>query len=195
MQAAIFPRRVLSNNQPTSRFTKTSVEPMWKDTTITTNAGGQEEAYSIAPDGFIWSYTVDSEFGRTGRLITTGLRASAFAIGKSQDGKNIVIAADGAVVQFAVETGDPKQRWSTPQPVSFPATTKKVVAVEKLFTQLLAGNLFVGVLARHTGANGEDQYQFWEAVWAGSDMVFSHSPLRIERQSNIWMQKLASAMI
>jgi hypothetical protein len=51
------------------------------------------------------------------------------------------------------------------------------------------------VLARHTGANGEDQYQFWEAVWAGSDMVFSHSPLRIERQSNIWMQKLASAMI
>ena len=195
MQTATFPMKAPSKIQPASRFTRTSVEPMWKDTTVTTNADGQEEAYSIAPDGFVWSYTVDSEFGRTGRLITTGLRASAFALGKSPEGHNIVIAADGALVQFAVETGDPKQRWSTPRSVSFASAQHKVLAVEKLFTQVLAGNLFVGVLARHRGAKGEDLYQFWEAIWAGADMVFSHSPLKIERQRSIWLEKLASTLI
>lgn len=164
---------------------------MWKDTTVTTNANGQEEAYSIAPDGCIWSYIVNLEFGRSGRLITTGLRASAFALGTSPDGRNIVIAADGARVQFVVETGDPNRRWSTPHCVSFPLAHHKVLAVEKLFTQVLAGNLFVGLLTSHRDAAGQHLYQFWEAIWAGSDMVFSHSPLEIERQKNIWADKLA----
>ena len=195
MQTATLPLAALSNIQQTSRFTQPSVEPMWKDTTVTTNADGQEDAYSIAPDGFVWSYTVDSESGRTGRLITTGLRASAFALGKSPDGHNIVIAADGVYVHFVVETGDPKQRWSTPRSVSFPAAQQKVVAVEKLFTQVLVGNLFVGVLARHHGTKGKDFYQFWEAIWAGGDMVFSHSPLKIAHPKSIWLKKLANIRI
>ena len=194
MTTAILPVTEPSKIQQISQFARTLVEPMWKDTTVTTNADGQEEAYSIAPDGFIWSYTVDSECGRTGRLITTGLRANTFALGKSPDGRNIVIAADGALMHFAVETGDPKQRWSTPRSASFPVVQQKVAAVEKLFTQVLAGNLFVGVLARHRGANGEDLYQFWEAIWAGADMVSSHSPLEIEHQRNIWLDKLNSAL-
>lgn len=195
MQTATLPLTTLSKIQQTNRFTRTSVEPMWKDTTLTTNADGQEEAYSIAPDGFIWSYTVDSEFGRTGRLITTGLRASAFAMGKSPDGRNIVIAVDSTLVQFVVETGDPKQRWSTPQSVSFPAAQQNFVTVEKLFTQVLAGNLFVGMLTRHSGPKGESLYQFWEAIWAGTGMVFSHSPLKMERQRNIWLEKLTNTLV
>lgn len=195
MQTATLPLTTLSKIQQTNRFTRTSVEPMWKDTTLTTNADGQEEAYSIAPDGFIWSYTVDSEFGRTGRLITTGLRASAFAMGKSPDGRNIVIAVDSTLVQFVVETGDPKPRWSTPQSVSFPAAQQNFVTVEKLFTQVLAGNLFVGMLTRHSGPKGESLYQFWEAIWAGTGMVFSHSPLKIERQRNIWLEKLTNTLV
>ena len=79
MQTATLPVTAPPQTQQTSRFTQTSVMEMWKDTTVTTNADGQEEAYSIAPDGFIWSYTVDSKRGRTGRLSTTKLRASAFA--------------------------------------------------------------------------------------------------------------------
>lgn len=195
MQTATLPLAAPSKIQQTSLFTRTSVEPMWKDTTVTTNSDGQEDAYSIAPDGFVWSYTVDSEFGRTGRLITTGLRASAFALGKSPDGHNIVIAADGACVHFVVETGNPKQRWSTPRSVSFSAAQQKVVAVEKIFTQVLVGNLFVGVLARHHGAKGDDFYQFWEAIWAGGDMVFSHSPLKIVHPKSIWLKKLANIRI
>lgn len=191
MHTATLPMKSPSKIQQISQFTRTSVEPMWKDTTVTTNADGQEEAYSIAPDGFVWTYTVDSECGRTGRLITTGLRASAFALGKSPDGRNIVIAADGAMVQFVVETGDPKQRWSAPRSVSFPAAQKKVVSVEKLFTQVLAGNLFIGLLTRHLNATGENLFQFWEAIWAGTDIVFSHSPLEIERQRNIWLPQFS----
>ena len=79
MQTLTLPVTAPPQTQQTSRFTQTSVMEMWKDTTVTTNADGEEEAYSIAPDGFIWSYTVDSKRGRTGRLCTTKLRASDFA--------------------------------------------------------------------------------------------------------------------
>ena len=195
MQTSPLPLAATPKSQQTDLFARTSVVPMWKDTLVTINADGQEEAYSIAPDGFVWSYTVDSEFGRTGRLVTTGLRASAFAHGKSSDGHIIVIAADGALVHFVVETGNPKRRWSTPQVVSFSATRQTVVAVEKLFTQVLAGNLFVGVLARHSDAKGEHVHQFWEAIWAGGEMVFSHSPLQIQHQKNIWVEKLSGTQI
>ena len=194
MQTATLPMTATSTIRPISRFTRTSVEPMWKDTTVTTNADGQEEAYVIAPDGFIWSYTIDSELGRTGRLITTGLRASAFVLGKSPDGRNIVIAADGVLVHFAVETGDFNQRWSTPRAVNFSAAQPKMLAIEKLFTQVLAGHLFVGVLARHRSPEGDDPHQFWEAIWAGADMVFSPSPLKIECQKNTWMAQLETAL-
>ena len=79
MQTLTLPVTAPPQTQQTSRFTQTSVMEMWKDTTVTTNADGEEEAYSIAPDGFIWSYTLDSKRGRTGRLFTTKLRASDFA--------------------------------------------------------------------------------------------------------------------
>ena len=79
MQTATLPVMAPPQTQQTRRFTQTSVMEMWKDTTVTTNTAGTEEAYSIAPHGFIWSYTVDSKRGRTSRLFTTKLRASAFA--------------------------------------------------------------------------------------------------------------------
>ena len=190
MQTVTLPMTAPPPLQHMSRFTRISVVPMWKDTTVATNGDGQEEAYSIAPDGFVWSYTIDAERGRTGRLITTGLRANTFALGKSPDGRNIVIAGDGAMVRFVVETGDPKQRWSAPRAVSFPPAQQKVAVVEKLFIQILAGNLFVRVLSRHPSAIGEEAYQFWEGIWTGTNLVFSHSPLKIEHQKNIWLQKL-----
>ena len=82
-----------------------------------------------------------------------------------------------------------------PRKVSFPAAQKNIESVVKIFSQNLAGNLFVGVLTRHSTFEKEDTYQFWEAIWAGEGMVFSHSPLRIEHQGNIWLDKLANTLI
>ena len=62
-QTATLPVTARPQTQQTSWFTPTSVMKMWKDTTVTTNAVGEEEAYSIAPDSLIWSYTVDSKRG------------------------------------------------------------------------------------------------------------------------------------
>lgn len=191
MQIATLPVTAPSQTQQTRRYTQTSVMQMWKDTTVTTNADGEEEAYSIAPDGFIWSYTVDSKRGRTGRLFTTKLRASAFALGKSPNGHTVVIAADDAFVQFVLETGDPKRRWSTPRSVSFLDVQQKVVANEKLLTRELAGNLFVGLRSWHCSTKGEASYQFWEDISAGIGVAFNPSPMETERQSSTWLQKLS----
>lgn len=167
---------------------------MWKGTSVITNALGQDEAYSIAPDGFIWSYTIDAELGRTGRLMSTGLKASTFALGKSGDGLTLVIAADGAKVQYVVESGNPNQRWSTPTAVTFPAAFKNAVSIDTIFTQTLAGNLFVGVLARHTSAECHKLYQFWECVWARGSFVFCNSPVNLEGPGNIWLEKISNSL-
>lgn len=111
-------------------------------------------------------------------------------MGKSTDGHSVVIAADDAFVQFVLETGNPKRRWSTPRSVSFLDVQQKVVANEKLFTQILAGNLFVGLRSRHCSTEVEASYQFWEAIAAGIGLAFNPLPLEIERQSSTSLRKL-----
>ena len=180
--------------QHARRSTPYPSTPMWRGTALATNADGQEEAYSIALDGYIWSYAVHSDSGRTGRLISTGLRASTFATGKLNNGHTVVIAADGALVQYVVESGNPGQRWSLPCPASFPATQNSEAGIDKIFTQTLGHHLFVGVLTRHPCADGEDRHQFWESIWTGGGLVFSHSPLKIERERNIWRDKLVDSL-
>lgn len=180
--------------QHARRSTPYPSAPMWRGTALATNAKGQEEAYSIGLDGYIWSYAIHSDSGRTGRLFSTGLRANTFATGKLHDGQTVVIAADGALVHYVVETGNLEQRWSLPCPVSFPATPTSVASVEKIFTQTLGHHLFVGVLTRHACQDGDDRYQFWESIWTAGGLVLSHSPLKIECEQNIWRDKIVDSL-
>ena len=102
----------------------------------------------------------------------------AFALGKSPDGHSVVIAADDAFGQFGLETGNPKRRWSTPRSVGFLDVQQKVVANEKLFTQVLAGNLFVGLRSKHCSKKVEAPDQFWEAIAAGIGLALTPSHWR-----------------
>ena len=171
-----------------------SAAPMWRGTALATSEDGREEAYSIGLDGYIWSYGVNSDSGRTGRLISTGLRATTFAIGTLHNGHTLVIAADGALVHYVVETGKPGQRWSLACPVTFAAPLMRTVSVDKIFTQTLGHSLFVGVLTRHRGIDDEDGCQFWESIWTREGLVFRQSHLQIERERNIWRDKVANSL-
>ena len=156
--------------------------PMWRGTALATNFDGQEEAFSIGLDGYVWSYAIYADSGRTGRLISTGLSANTFATGKLPNGHTLVISADGTTVQYVVESDSPGQRWALPCPVTFQADHTRVVGIDKLFTQTLGDHLFVGILARHSGVDGQDLHQFWEAIWTGDGLIFTHSPLKFQRQ-------------
>ncbi len=180
--------------QHASRSTPYPSAPMWRGTALATNAHGQEEAYSIGLDGYIWTYAVNSDSGRTGRLISTGLRASTFATGKLHNGHTVVIAAEGALLHYVVDTGNPEQRWSLPCPVTFSPAQAPTADVDKIFTQTLGHHLFVGLLTRHDCPDGEEKYQFWESIWSGCGLVFSLSHLKIERERNIWREKIANSL-
>ena len=188
----------LMKEQHARRATPYPSAPMWRGTALATNAEGQEEAYSIGLDGYVWSYAIHSDSGRTGRLISTGLRANTFATGKLHNGRTVVIAADGAMVHYVVETGSPDQRWSVPCMVKFsPNQTGQpaVASVDKIFTQTLGHHLFVGVLTLHGGDDSDgDRYQFWETLWTEGGLVFRQSLLKIERERNIWREKIANSL-
>ena len=180
--------------QHARRSTPYPATPMWRGTSLATNADGQEEAFSIGLDGYIWSYAIHSDSGRTGRLISTGLRASTFATGKLHNGLTVVIGADDGLVQYVVETGKPEQRWSIPTPATFSTSSSSVENVDKIFTQTLGHHLFVGLLASHDSGDSDDRYQFWESIWTGGGLVFTHSPLKIERERNIWRDKIVNSL-
>ena len=165
---------------------------MWKNTVVWTDAQGREEAFSIGPDGYVWSYYRNAQGASAGRLISTGLLATSFALGRTELDRLVVIAADGTTVRHVMETGDGGAvRWTGPRQATF-AGLRDAVSVDKVLAQSIGTSLFVGVLTRHIGAVGQDCFQLWDSVWAGDSLVFCHSPVKLGSESNIWLDALAS---
>lgn len=183
--------RVAPRTQQPAPYGKAS---LWRETVMANLLGGQQEAFSIGPDGYVWSYTVNAEDGRTGRLMSTGLAANTFTLGRSGDGLAVVIAAEGSTLRYVAETGSSSPRWSAPCVTSFPGE-HDALAIEQILVQTLNGNLFLGLLTRHRAPNGTDCYRFWDAVWAGGGFVFCHKPAELDHGYNIWMDELASKPI
>jgi hypothetical protein len=169
---------------------KTAEGPMWKRTVLQTTASGREEAFSIGPDDFVWSYLTGNADFSAGRLVSTGLSASVFTVGKLPSGGMVVVAAEGGKLRCVVETGDKKPRWSEPQAVHFKGLSDGAV-IHKVVTQTLNQTLFVGVLTRKTGADGKDAYDFWDGVWVGDRPVFCNSPVEWRAENNIWWDAIA----
>jgi hypothetical protein len=169
---------------------KTAEGPMWKRTVLQTNAAGREEAFSIGPDDFVWSYLTGNADVPAGRLVSTGLSGALFTVGKLPEGGMVVIAADGGKLRCVVETGHKTPRWSAPQEVSFKGLRDGAV-IHKVVTQIINLTLFVGVLTRKTGAEGKDQYDFWDGVWVRDRPVFCNSPVEWRAENNIWWDAIS----
>jgi|GEM_PF-5380844 len=163
---------------------------MWRQTT-TQDAAGGHEAFSIGIDGFIWSYLVDAQAVKDGRLKSTGLKANSFALARTVDGATLLIGTDGLSMHYVLETDDGGNRWSAPCAMHFPGEID-VLAIEQIFVQSIRGNLFLGVQSRHLDEQGNDVYRFWDAVWAGGGFVFCNKPVLLEHRFTIWRQHVSS---
>lgn len=79
----------------------------WQQTVVVRNAQKQEEAFSIGPDGRVWSFiadTGDRRFDTSGpRLWNLGLEADFLTVGRNMAGVLVVIAAKGLRTQYRTE--------------------------------------------------------------------------------------------
>ena len=167
------------------------VKSMWKDTVLVTNADGNEECFAIGPDGYVWSYETGRPGQSAGRLISTGLQASAFGLGVTGPGLLVVLAVEGNMLRCVMETYDAAHRWSAPLSVAFPGQ-ELAPDVEKVITQTRGENLFIGFIIRLRNGDGSVSRYLWEAVWAGTGPVLATAPVTLARGHAFWQDQLAS---
>jgi hypothetical protein len=118
----------------------------WQQTVVMRNAQDQEEAFSIGPDGFVWSFIADSSgshFDASGQgLENLGMEADFLTVGRNAAGALVVIAAKGLRTQYRTEnpvaaldaTKNPGHRWSPAQPIHLPAI-QGATGVRRLYNQ------------------------------------------------------------
>ena len=148
---------------------------MWKDTVLSVNASGREEAYSIGLDGYVWTYQIDTATGRTGRLLCTWLKASSFAMAKSSSGRKLLIGGDDGSLHYVQEVGSSSIWWTRPVPVVLPVAMTSSYGIKKVMARWQEGTLYVAVYTRHVGLGGETLSQTWESAWDCNGMTVEPS--------------------
>jgi hypothetical protein len=115
----------------------------WQQTVIMRNGQSQEEAFSIGPDGCVWSFITESSVDAGGqRMENLGLEADFLTVGRNVAGALVVIAAKGLRTQYRTEiplgaldsAKNPGHRWSPAQPIHLPAI-QGATGVRRLYNQ------------------------------------------------------------
>ena len=111
-----------------------SSSTLWRQTTVTRNAQDQEEAFSIGPDGQVWSFM--TEAGKLGRTALTSLNMPAdfLAVGQNAHGALVVITIKGLSMHFRTETPMGPERWSEAAVAPLPAIAH-ATGVRRLYIQ------------------------------------------------------------
>ncbi len=153
--------------------------PIWKGLMVNRNADAQDEAFAIGPDGFVWSYLVDANQGAAGRLVSTGLTATHFALINPENGPRVLVAVTHNRLCFMQESLALGQFWRSPQMVAF-IGLQDAQSITELHSIVLKGHYLVGVLAVHHTPTGLDAYRFWVAKWTGQALQFRSSPVALD---------------
>lgn len=110
----------------------------WQQTVVMRNTQNQEEAFSIGPDGCVWSFIAGTD-ASTQRLENLGLEADFLTVGRNSAGTLVVIAAKGLQTTYRTEIAQtsmvpPAERWSVARSIHLP-TIQGATGVRRLYTQ------------------------------------------------------------
>ncbi len=130
--------------------------PRFRQTIVVSNRQGREEAFTIGPDGLVWSFFPDAadEPGLSGyRLVSMRMPADHLTVGRDTHGSLVVIAVKGLQVRYRVENLPQKSdqalmappRWSGIEYAPLPSITG-AVCVQRVYTQEDFGGLRVAAI-------------------------------------------------
>lgn len=128
----------------------------WQQTVLMRNAQGQEEAFSIGPDGRVWSFVAHS--GKQ-PLDDLELDADFLTVGRNGTGALVVIAAKGLRTVYRSEIlpeggSTACERWTPPRAIHLP-TIQGATGVRRLYTQSdFSGMRIALIVDTHTAEQG-----------------------------------------
>jgi hypothetical protein len=149
---------------------------LWKQTLVARDTAGGTEAFSIGPDGDVWSYVTSGVGHASGRLIPTGLQAQRFALASVEGGRKLLVGASEGVLRWVLETGGPSPRWHAPVGVEF-GGLQGAAEITEVHSVRMDEDVLIGVLARYENKIGPDSYRFWVGKWTGSGLFFRGVPV------------------
>lgn len=170
--------------QAAATAAKNNHSRVWRGLTVSRNVQGQDEAFAIGPDGYVWSYLTSAAGHSAGRLISTGLEASSFALAKLARNRKLVIGVQGATLSWVVETGEPQPRWHAPVNVAF-AGLQGAQSISQVHTLERDDEVLVGILAQYPRGTKLGIGQFWVGKWTGDSLYFMDTPVSLNGQDPI----------
>jgi hypothetical protein len=148
----------------------------WQQTAVMRNAQQQEEAFSIGPDGRVWSFIADHGDSRLDacgqRLESLGMEADFLTVGRNVAGALVVIAAKGLHTRYRTEmpltaldiARGLGRRWSPAQSIHLP-TIQGAIGVRRMYTQSDFNGMRVAIVVDTEHPGGGTSYVMLCSQW------------------------------
>jgi hypothetical protein len=151
---------------------------LWRKTMVLSNAKGEDEAFSIGPDGFVWHYVMGQGRVGAGRLLCTGLAAEVFSAAALPNGRRLLMGAQGLSVTCCMEQDAAMGGgWSSPKPASL-QLDRRAETIERLGIRPMATRVWLEVVTTRAGEGGAAVRELWQGAWLDDHAVFASQPIR-----------------
>lgn len=144
---------------------------MWSRTVVIEGAKGQDEAFSIGPDGMVWSFSPQPDTEGGYKLKNLQLPAEQLAVGRNGAGRLVVFASDGMVLRYRVESVEGDSRWTPSRRVLLPAV-RGAQRIQSLSCETISKLMLVGVVMQLQNQDGNQATGMAVSVWEHDGPVF-----------------------
>ena len=144
---------------------------MWSRTVVIEGAMGQDEAFSIGPDGMVWSFFPQPETEGGYCLKNLRMPAEQLAVGRNGAGRLVVFASEGMVMRYRVETVEGDSRWTPSRRVLLPAV-RGAQRIKSMSCETISKLLLVGVVMQLHNQDGDQATGMAVSVWEHDGPVF-----------------------
>ena len=177
--------RNCSNELP--KQPRSSEKPLWRQTVVVCNSQGEEEAFTVGPDGCVWNFFRDPNADSGYSLINLHMPTDALAVCHDSDGRMVVFSAAGMTLFYRVELpsmrSNPQstvgRRWSPVMEVSLPVV-RGAVAVQRLFIRDVLDTMHVGAVVSLETADHREGYVMAYAKWTRNGLKFPEPSILLD---------------
>jgi hypothetical protein len=162
-------------------------KPLWRQTVVVCNSQGEEEAFTVGPDGCVWNFFRDPGTDSGYSLINLNMPTDALAVSHDADGRMVVFSASGMTLLYRVELpaspGKPEslaaRRWSPVMEVGLPVV-RGAVAVKRLFITDVFDAMHIGAVVSLETADHREGYVMAYAKWTRSGLTFPEPSILLD---------------
>ena len=164
-----------------------SEKPLWRQTVVVCNSRGEEEAFTVGPDGCVWNFFRDPSVDSGYSLINLNMPTEALAVSHDGDGRMVVFSAAGMTLLYRVELpvspGKPEstaaRRWSPVMEVGLPLV-RGAVAVKRLFIKDVFDTMHIGAVVSLETADHREGYLMAYAKWTRGGLTFPEPSILLD---------------